>query len=644
MLETGPHVRTSFTAHNARTLGDLFRLRAGRSADAPALYDKRGGRWHKTTWREFYIEATKVAAGLVELGLSRGDTVAILGATKPPWAVYDMGSQLIGAVVLGIYPKQSVDQVRYLIAHSDTRVVFVDTVAELNTVLDAVADMPEVLAIVPWHGISDADFDALSARDSRLTRAERFAGERLDEQAIERRLAEIDPDQTALLVYTSGTTGPPKGAMISHANVLAILGVQDQFLVFYQDDISLSFLPMAHVAERILAFYGRVSAGVATAYATSSATVLQELAEVQPTLFGSVPRIFEKAHAKVLAELEKKPKAVQRLFAWALSVGTRKVRLEHAGKPVPMPLRAQFAVADRLVFKRIRAAFGGRVRLFITGAAPIALSILEFFWAAGLPVYEAYGMTEATVVTHMNRPGLVRLGTVGKIIAPMEAKIAPDGEILMRGPWVFAGYHKAPEATAATVIDGWLHTGDIGDIDADGYLSITDRKKHLIITAGGKNLAPANIEKALRESDPLISQVHAHGDTRKFVSALVAPSPIETLEFGVDRDLISREELKARERELMDNPTGRSPALEKAMALVTSDPSFRSRIQASVARGNANLSNVERVKRFVILDRDFSQEHGELTPTMKLRRKAIEASYADVFDRVYSEDGFALDA
>ena len=279
------------------------------------------------------------------------------------------------------------------------------------------------------------------------------------------------------------------------------------------------------------------------------------------------------------------------------------------------------------------------MRFFVTGAAPIAVEILEFFWGAGLPVYELYGMTEATVCTHTNRPGATKLGTVGRVIAPMEARIADDGEVLLRGPWVFQGYYKNPDATAETVKDGWLHTGDIGTIDPDGFLRITDRKKHLIITAGGKNVAPANIENAIKNQDPLVSQVYAHGDRRAYVTALIAPSPLETLAWGKERGLIAAPEIEKLTRELLENPAGRSDVLNAAMARVVSHADFSARIRDAVRKGNQQLAHVEQVRRFTVLDRDFSQEAGELTPTMKVKRKAVEQLHASLIDAMYAGGG-----
>ncbi len=626
MLPTGPHIPCHYVANDARTLAGMFRERARRSQGKPAIYEKRDGSWERTSWAGFYNRASEVAAGLKSLGVSAGDRVAILGPTHAPWAYYDMGAQLLGAVSLGIYPKQSVDQVRYIIDHSDSKVVFVDEPDELETVLAACRGLEQVVAIVPW----DASLvEQACKRDERVVSPEHFAGEPLDENEITTIQATLEPDEIAILVYTSGTTGPPKGAMISHGNILALLRHQTGLLEMYEDDLSFNFLPMAHAAERVLGFYGRINSGVTTAYATSIGTVLSEVQQVQPTLFGSVPRIFEKAYAKMHSQIEKKGKAAQRVFAFAKDIAAQAMPYHLSGKPLPFPLKLKYAMADAAVFSKVREVFGGRVRWFVTGAAPIAMDILEFFWGAKLQIFEAYGMTEATVITHINSPGNVKLGSVGKTVAGMEAKIAEDGEVLMRGPLVFKGYFKNEEATRSTLIDGWLHSGDIGKIDKDGYLRITDRKKHLIITAGGKNLAPANIENAIKNESPLISQVHAHGDRRPYISALIAPSPLETLELHT--------------QELMANPTGRSEALNEAMAPVIEHASFVDRVRVAVAAGNKELAKVEQVRRFTILERDFSQEQDELTPTMKLKRKTLETKFAELFDRIYNEEDFGIE-
>tara|TARA_B100000674_G_C37941508_1_gene962825 strand:+ start:314 stop:2179 length:1866 start_codon:yes stop_codon:yes gene_type:complete len=619
----------------------MFAIRAARSGPLPAMFEKNHNRWEPMSWMGFYSAAAAVAKGLLDSGLKPGDRVAILGATRAGWSIYDMGCQLAGMVSLGIYPKQSPEQIRYLIDHSDARVLFVDSQEELESVLKGVGRCRKLKAIVPWNSELYRRFKEHSKR---ITDPALFEGTPLSEEAIVSIQSDLDPDDTAIFIYTSGTTGPPKGAMISHRNILDLLSTQNDFLAMYEDDLSFNFLPMAHAAERVLGFYGRINTGIACAYASSVQKVLDEVQEVQPTLFGSVPRIFEKAYAKIHAQIEQKPRAVQHLFAWAKSVALEAAPYRVAGRNMPKSLELKVKVADRLVFAKIRAAFGGRVTCFITGAAPIAMDILEFFWGVGLNIYEAYGMTESTVITHINRPGYVQLGSVGQAIEPMQVKIAADGEVLIKGPFVFKGYFKNDEATASTIIDEWLHTGDIGAIDGAGYLRITDRKKHLIITAGGKNLAPANIANAICNQDPLISQVHPHGDTRAYVSALIAPSPLETLEWGAANGCISPTELRERQEELTRDPTARSQALNRSVAKVVENAGYRARIRDAVKAGNRDLAQVERVRRYVLLDRDFSQEEGELTPTMKVKRKAIEEKFQDLFNRIYNEDGFADEA
>ena len=556
MLQTGaPHVPATPIASSARTLFDLLRLRAEQDPHRPAFFAKGpgpGGTWRATTWRELYEQAAVVAGGLRRLGLGRGDRVAIVGPTEARWLVQDLAAQLLGAVPIGVYPQQTTEQIRYLLEHSEARVLLVGDERELEAVVAAAKGLDHVVAIVPWD---EAVYARHRALDPRLASPARLSGPRLTDAEIRESLDAIDPEDTALLVYTSGTTGPPKGAMISHRNITTMCGSSDALADSYQDDLMLSFLPMAHVAERVLSNYGRISGGIATAFASSIGAVLTEMREIAPMVFGSVPRLFEKAYSKIHGEIERKPKAVQRLFAWAKKVGWEHAQHVIAERPVPPLLRLQYALAHRLVFAKIKAVFGGRIRYFIVGAAPTPRPVLEFFWAAGLPIYEAYGMTEATAITHINRPGHARLGTVGRVILPSEHRLAEDGEILVRSQWVFKGYFKNEAATADMIRDGWLHTGDIGSVDGDGYVRITDRKKHLIITAGGKNLSPGNIEAAVKGEEPLISQVVPHGDGRPYVSAIIAPSPLETLEWGVRHGILTAQEIgRASCRERVSSP------------------------------------------------------------------------------------------
>jgi len=396
---------------------------------------------------------------------------------------------------------------------------------------------------------------------------------------------------------------------------------------------------MAHVAERIMSFYGRIAQGTAAAYASSIPAVLEEVQEVRPTLFGSVPRIFEKAYDKIQAEVEKASPSKQRVFRWAEGTAREMVRVWQAGESPSLGLQLRYRAADRLVFSKLRRVFGGRVKYFVTGAAPIARDVLDFFWGAGFPIYEVYGMTEATVVTHANRPGATRLGSVGKPLGFVEDRLAEDGEILIRGKTVFQGYYKNPEATAEAIdAEGWLHTGDIGKRDADGYLYIVDRKKHLIITAGGKNLTPANIENTIKTRDPIISYVHAHGDRRAYVTALLTLSPLESLDYALGLGLVeSQQEAEEIRAAIMENPFARPPALTPILKQLSDNPKLHARIIEAVRRGNEQLSRVESVKRVIVLDRDLSLDEDEITPTLKVKRKNLEKKFATLFDELYAD-------
>ena len=638
---SAPHQSARTVSAAARTLGGVLIERAKATPDRPASYQKVDGRWQMVDWQGHLDRSSRAAHQLVELGFEVGERMAILGPTWTDWGVYDFAGQLAGMVTLGVYPKQSPEQVRYLLEHSQSRAIFVAEDVEMGTVIEAAKGLECLRAIVPW---SEELYEQWSDADGRVISPALFRQQPLDDAVRSARQDAIDPSSPAILIYTSGTTGPPKGAMISHDNILSLLAHQDAILPFFLDDLLFGFLPMAHASERVLAYFVRVNAGVPAAYATSVGSVLAELPEVRPTIFGSVPRMFEKLYDRVQGNVSRASGAQKAIFRWADGVARQRIRKVLAGESVPLLLGLKYGLAERLVFAKIQDALGGRVRLCVAGAAPISYEILEFLWAVGLPVYEAYGMTEATVVTHMNTSGAVRLGTVGKPIPPIECRIADDGEVLLRGPVVFQGYLNNPEATAEALSDGWLHSGDVGQVDDEGYLRITDRKKHLIITAGGKNVAPANIERAIKNQSPLISQVHAHGDRRAYICALIAPSPIETLEWGRDNGILGADEVDALQKELLANPSARSEGLAAAMGKVVADERFVSLFREPVRKGNTELARVERVRRFFVLDRDFSQEGGELTPTMKMKRKAIEGQYAEQFDRIYDDPAFGLEA
>jgi long-chain acyl-CoA synthetase len=631
--------QAEYIARRSQTVGEMFLKRVERDGDKPAFFFKESGQWQPVSWTGFAERAGAIASYLVGLGLQVGDKICMVGGTRPAWCYCDIGGQLAGAITLGAYPTLTPKQLAYILDHADTKVAFVEGIEEINKILARRQELTKLEKVVVWD---TTGAESLMASHDWLVPFERVLKTPVDRAVIEARAAEVDPNGTAIIVYTSGTTGPPKGAMISHANIMTIMRDQDEALKVYEEDVSMSFLPMAHVAERILAFYGRINTGMSTYFASSIAKVLEEVAEVRPTVFGSVPRIFEKAYAKIMSTVDQAPPTRQKIFRWAERVGREAVQLWQAGKPIPFGLKLKLGVADKLVFSKLRAVFGGRVRYFVTGAAPIAPEILEFFWAAGFPIFEVYGMTESTVITHANALGAVKLGSVGRPLGVVADRIAEDGEILVKSDLVFQGYYKNPEATAETIVDGWLHTGDIGRKDDDGFLYIMDRKKHIIITAGGKNLTPANIENELKASDPLISQAHAHGDKRKYLVALVTIGAGEAVEWARQQGQIDDATANKHIKALTENPLARSSELEALLRDVSQDPDVRQRVVAAVKRANEGLARVETIKKIHILDREFSVEEDELTPTLKMKRKNIETKFKDIFDRLYDDAQFGL--
>ena len=628
-----------YIARRSHTVGEMFLQRVARDGDAPAFYYKEGGEWQPVSWNGFSERAGAVASYLIGLGLKLQEKICMVGSTTPEWCYCDVGGQLAGAVTLGAYPTLTPKQLAYILDHADTKVAFVEGLEEINKILARRDELTQLEKVVVWN--TEGAESLMEAHDW-LVSFDQVLGTPVDHAAIEARVEKIDPKGTAIIVYTSGTTGPPKGAMISQENIMTVMRDQDEAFSIIEGDCSLSFLPMAHVAERVLAFYGRINTGMPTYFASSIAKVLEEVSEVRPTVFGSVPRIFEKAYAKIMSTVEQSPASRQRIFRWAERVGREAVQLWQSGKPIPFGLKLKYGIADKLVFSKLRAIFGGRVRYFITGAAPIAPEILEFFWAAGFPIFEVYGMTESTVITHANTPGRTKLGSVGHPLSVVEDRIAEDGEILIRSKLVFQGYYKNPEATAETIVDGWLHTGDIGAKGKDGELYIRDRKKHIIITAGGKNLTPANIENEIKASDPMISQAHAHGDKRKYLVALVTIGAGEAVEWARQQGTIDTATAEGHIKALTENPLARSAELEALISQVTRDEGVQQRIVSSVRRANGALSQVETIKKIYILDRELSVQEDELTPTLKMKRKNIETKFTEIFDKLYEDEEFGL--
>ena len=591
-----------------KTLTDLFY--AAVAANRPDhLKVKRDGTWRDISSDEYRTAVEELSEGLVVLGVAPGDKVAILSENSPEWAYADFATLAARAVDAPVYATLTPDQVAYILNDSESKVVFVSTPAQADKVAAIRSQVPNVT-----HVIRMLETEGFPAGTSSMAEV-RATGRALlqkDPDSVRRRAQGNRPDDLATLIYTSGTTGDPKGVMLSHDNLVSNVQAGMQVLQFRPDDVALSFLPLCHSFERMAGHYLMLSAGATIAYAESVETVPQNMLEVRPTLMCSVPRLYEKIHARILDKVAADPPLRQKIFRWAMAVGRRRFQHQLA-KTTPGPLLAlQIGAAERLVFGKIKARTGGRLRLFVSGGAPLAKEIAEFFGAAGLTICEGYGLTETSPVISVNRPEAIRPGTVGQAIDRVEIKIAADGEILTRGPNVMKGYFKKPEATAEAIApDGWLHTGDIGTLSDDGYLTITDRKKDIIVTSGGKNIAPQPIENLIK-THALIGEVVMVGNRRNFVSAVVVPAFDNLKEWARKKDLgaLSRQEMIAR---------------SEVQALY----------EGIVGERTQHLANYEKIKKVVLVADEFSVDSGELTPTLKVKRRIVEKKLETAIDKLY---------
>ena len=597
------------------TIPRFFLDRVASTPDARAWSAFSGGEWHDSSWREYEKKARGFGLGLVAAGLKRGDAVAILGETGPEWAFNDVGALSVGAVTVGLYPTlapEGTGSMHYVIDHSEARFLAVEDAATLRAKIAPILPrLGRLERIVLWR--CDAEARALDPRveslDDVLARGE--AHHQAHPTAWPDACLAARPDDVALLIYTSGTTGQPKGAMITHRNIDAQTAAITRALPWQDGDCGLSFLPMAHAAERCIAHYCRVRMGTPTHYARSIATLLEDLEVARPTLFGSVPRIFEKVYANVRGEIAKLEPGMRAMAEKVLAAGVAAARAKRKGEAVDPETQMLAGIFDQQLGARIRARFGGRCRWLTSGAAPIAIDILELFDACGLPTYELYGMTETAGLLTANRPGALKYGTVGRALDGVELRIAGDGEILARGDNIFPGYFKEPAATAECLVDGWLHTGDIGALDAEGFLTITDRKKNILITAGGKNITPSNAEAEVKR-DALISYCHMHADKRAYPTALVCLDPERLATFAVEHALPG-----------------------KTAAELRDHPQVVARVQQAVDAANERLARYEQIRRFTILPVELSVDGGELTPTLKVKRREVDRKYAELIDAMY---------
>ncbi len=594
------------------TVPAVFAERVGRTPERTALLVKREGAYRPITWREYEQHVRHVALGLQAIGVTPGRGVAILSNNRPEWAFADLGTMAAGAVTIPIYATNPPNQVEYVLQDGEVVVVVVENRSQLEKVLEVRSRCPVLSHIVVIDPSGLTEGQRADPRVLELAGLERIGAEleAREPERYRRGWERLEPGDVASIIYTSGTTGPPKGAMLTHANLLASALACRDVLHLGEEDVALSFLPLAHIYERINQF-GAIVNGFVTAYAESLETVGENMAEVRPTILFGVPRFFEKFQARALARVEAGPALRKRVFYWALGVGREVSRHLQARKPLPASLRLRHRLAVALALHKVQERVGGRLRFMVSGGAPLARSVAEFFHAAGILILEGYGLTETASGTHVNRPDNYKFGTVGLPFPQIETRIAPDGEILLRGPNIFKGYFKNPQATAEALKDGWFHTGDIGEIDADGFLRITDRKKDIIVTAGGKNVAPQNIESLLK-GDPLISQVMLYGDQRPFLVALIT---------------LNEEELRKLAVRL---------GLSGSVAELCHHEAVRGRVREIIDERSRGLARFEQIKSFVILPEDFTQLGGELTPTMKIKRKVVAEKYRAEIEAMYA--------
>jgi long-chain acyl-CoA synthetase len=583
---------------SANTLGRMV-LDATERHSGAAIRFPRDGTWHEWSFAELGTAVRELARGLAALGLGPGDHVGLLSETRPEWTLADAALLAAGCVVVPVYQTNSPEECRYVLDHSGARAIIVENAAQLEKI-EAVRDQLPGLE----HIVSMED----TGRAPTLADLRARAGE-VSEEALETRLDAVNADDVATIVYTSGTTGPPKGCMLTHRNLLFTGEAYAELISLRPPATLFMFLPLAHALARVVQIVSLDVGGTLAFWSGDSRKLVEDVAAARPSHFPSVPRVFEKIHARALARGNDGSAVQRRIFAWAVATGRRARPAQRAGTASPV-LQAQYALADRLVLSKIRELFGGRLELALTGAAPIPLEVLEFLDACGITVLEGYGMTETCAAATLNTPQALRFGTVGQPLPGTTAAIAEDGEILLGGPNVFKGYHRDEEATRAVFDGDAVRTGDLGEIDDDGFLRITGRKKDLIITSSGKNITPTNIENALRESR-WISQAVVHGDNRSYLVALLTLDPDEVpalaATLGVNAD-------------------------PKAMA---ADPKVREALQQDVDAANQRFARIEQVKRFGVLDQDLSQAAGELTPTMKVKRNVVEKRYADAFASLY---------
>jgi long-chain acyl-CoA synthetase len=580
------------------TIADLMGLAVERHGDQPAVSFKRGDEWVDVTYREVGEIVSEIARGLIDLGLAPGDRAAILCSTRPEWTYASFAISSAGGVVVPIYPTNSPEECEWVAGNSESRFLFAEDAEQAAKIAQVRDRLPDLEAVIMLTGSADG---AITLDELR----ERGRG-RSHEEVVERAAA-VKPEDPYTFIYTSGTTGPPKGCVLLHGNYRSVVTMCESASILHEGDIVYLYLPLAHSFALLIELIAFDLGGKIAYWGGDPKGIVGELMAVKPHYLPSVPRIFEKIYTLVTSSGD--PEKIR----GATQLGLKVRALQEAGQPVPDELQAMYDKADEELFKNVRNVFGGRLRQATSGAAPIAQEILEFFYACGAPVLEGYGMTETATASTVSTQDSYKFGTVGRPLPGTQVRIADDGEILVKGPHIFNGYYKMEDKSFGAIEDGWLHTGDLGAIDEDGFLSITGRKKDIIITAGGKNLTPANLENDLKQSR-WISQAVMYGDRRPYPVALITLDPEEIVPW-------------AKEQGLPEDP-----------AALANEPKVRELIQAHLDEVNSRYARVEQIKRFAILDHDLSQETGELTPTLKVKRNVINEKYEPLFNAL-SEEG-----
>jgi long-chain acyl-CoA synthetase len=597
-MESSTAVQAHERATGSSTIADLIGIAAGRYGSETAIRHKRDGAWHDVSYAELGEIVSEVGRGLIDLGIEPGDRVAILCTTRPDWTYAHFGIASAGAVAVPIYPTNSPEECQWVAGDSESRAIVCENSEQLAKIRAVQGDLPVLETVILIDGTDDSG-DAITLDDVRAR------GRTRDPEELAERARAVTRDQTYTIIYTSGTTGPPKGCVLSHGNYRDVVTMCEHDAVVQAGDVAYLFLPLAHSFALLIQLTTFDLGAVLAYFGGDPKQIIPELSEVKPTYLPSVPRIFEKLYTLVTAHGD-----AEQIKA-ATQVGLAVRALQAAGQEVPADLQAHFEAAEESLFKNVSAAFGGRLRQATSGAAPIAREILEFFFACGVPVLEGYGMTETATATTVSTVDSYRFGSVGRALPGMEIRIADDGEVLLAGPNIFQGYHRNDDASFGAIVEGWMHTGDLGRVDEDGFLYITGRKKDIIITAGGKNLTPANLENDLKQSR-WISQAVMHGDRRPYPVALITLDAEEIVHFA------------------------REHGLPEDVASLAREPKVIELIQGELDQVNSRYAQVEKIKRFVILDHDLSQETGELTPTLKVKRNVVNEKYADLFEALYA--------